>query len=76
MMSNLTGTSLTAGGVKLELSPWSGISGEVLPGTTAKGVLLAGPAPAGSTDVTLRVKIFDTKTYDDVLETALTLKLK
>lgn len=76
MMNSLMSTSLTAGGVKLEISPFAGISGEVLPGTTARGVLLAGPAPATAADLVFRTELYDTKSYDDVLETTLTLKLK
>jgi len=69
-------TTLAAGGTKLQLSPMTGIVDEVLPGTTAKGVLLAGPAPASATDVTLRTGIYDSKTLDDLIEPTIVLKLK
>jgi hypothetical protein len=76
MMNSLFGTSLTAGGVALKIEPFAGLSGEVLPNTTAKGVILAGPAPAAAADLTFRTELYDSKSFDDVLETTLTLKLK
>lgn len=69
-------TALTAGGAKLELSPYSGLLEDILPGTTAKGLLLASPVAASATELTFRTEIYDSKSYKDVMETSLVLKLK
>jgi opacity protein-like surface antigen len=75
-MNTLLYTSLTAGGQRVEILETKGVTGEILPKTTVKGVILATALPKDSKDVTFRTVIYNDKTFAKVLEPTMVIPVK
>ena len=67
--------SLVAGGRQIKILEDNGLTDEVLPATSSHGLLLLEPLPKDVKEVTLRAKLYDTNSYDDVLEPTLVIKV-
>lgn len=73
MMTSVS-TSLVAGTAQVKMLEDNGPM-EVLPGTSGKYVLLFDALPKGTTEVTLRTQVYDSRAFDDLLEPTLVIKL-